>query len=197
LARYPQPETIRVIPRRTAVPLLLTVLCGSAIPALADVQPTNVAVAAVPVGRVAGRAIASSTRLAVSWTRPDRAQHVEVVAREALQGTEVRVSVAADASTATVSGLKAATTYVVTVVACDDDACTRGSSSTAVERATDTEYWQLEGVGHTVDRLATVVSDGNARLSATRFGLDAGDMAGHVQQGDIDGPQPRAASGVI
>ncbi len=42
--------------------------------------------------------------------------------------------------------------------------------------------WHLQGSGSTVAGLAPIVSDGNVRISATRFGADApADVAGHVQ----------------
>ena len=166
---------------RVVVAAAMAALCWPSSTVRADVAPAHVAVHAVAVANPGGRPMASSTRLAVSWTRPDRAHHVEVVAREGLQGTAVRAVVAADATAVTLAGLKAATTYSVTVVACDDVACTRPAASAPMEHATDTEYWQFEGSGNTVDRLTKVVSDGNARLSATRFGPDADALANHVQ----------------
>ncbi len=47
---------------------------------------------------------------------------------------------------------------------------------------TANEYWQLQGSGASVGGLTKLVSDGNARLSATRIGTDAGTAnAGRVQ----------------
>ncbi|BCS33801.1 hypothetical protein TBR22_A30290 [Luteitalea sp. TBR-22] len=165
------------------------VLLLGATPAWAGDPPRDVIVGPLVSSSVGERPLASSSRLAVSWARPDRADHLVVVAREAVQGTGPRVSLAAHATDVTLTGLKADTTYVVTVLACQDEACTRWEASPAVEATTATEYWQLVGAGHTVDRLTTIVADGNARLSATRFGADAGDVAGQVQL--YYGPMPR------
>jgi len=150
---------------------------------VAGAAPVNVSVARVTTVTVAGRALSSSTQLAVTWTPSagDNTHHFEVVAREPVQGTEVRASAAASATGLTLTGLKAATTYSVTVVACANQACTTSAASASATAETDTEYWQLQGTGNSVDHLTKIVSDGNARLSATRFGPDAGDMANRVQ----------------
>ena len=91
------------------------------------------------------------------------------------------MSAAASATSLTLGSLKAATTYAVTVVACANEACSVSSSSASASGETDTEYWQFGGSGNTVARLTKIVSDGNARLSATRFGPGAGDLANRVQ----------------
>ncbi len=178
----------RSLVHRTAVLALLMVGGWPTTTARAD-APADVRVGRIPVASAGAAPIDSSSRLAVSWTRPDRAHHLVIVARESLQGTEVRASVAADVTSVTLSGLRAATAYAVTVAACDDATCTRPDAAAEVEQATETEYWQLQGTGRGVERLTTLVSDGNARLSATRFGADAGDMAGYVQL--YYGPMPR------
>ncbi|MGE0865946.1 MAG: fibronectin type III domain-containing protein [Vicinamibacterales bacterium] len=151
--------------------------------AAAEAGPVNVTVTLVAVDTVGGRQISASSKLAVSWTASngDPTHHFEVIARETVQGTEVRATAPASATSLTITGLKAATTYAVTVAACPNDACSPASASASVSGETDTEYWQLQGSGNTVDRLTTIVSDGNARLSATRFGPDAGAMANRVQ----------------
>lgn len=145
--------------------------------------PSNVAVNRTGAEVVGTRQVFSSTRLVVSWSpsSSDATHHFEIVARETVQGTEVRASAAASATSHTLTGLKVSTTYEVTVVACRDEACGQSSASTPVGGETDTEYWQLRGTGNTVDTLTKAVADGNARLSATRFGPDAGDMANRVQ----------------
>ena len=68
-------------------------------------------------------------------------------------------------------------------------------SSDLTNGETDTEYWQLQGTGNTVDRLTKIVSDGNARLSATRLGPDAGAMANRIQlyYGPMNTPTSRQA----
>ena len=146
-------------------------------------QPTAVSVAPVGGQAIGARQVFSSTQLSVQWvpTAADQADHFEVVARESVQGTEVRGAAAASATSITLTSLKAATTYSISVHACRNAACTQSSPSAAASGQTDTEYWQFRGSGNTVDRLTKAVADGNARLSATRFGPDAGDMANRVQ----------------
>jgi len=156
-------------------------VAGAVVPAGA--APSRVSVAAANPITVGSRQIASSSRLVVSWTADasDPTHHLEVIARESVQGTEVRTSVASGSTSVTLTGLKAATTYVVTVVACANDPCSASIASASVSGDTDTEYWQLRGTGNTVSGLTKIVSDGNARLSATRLGPDAGAVANHVQ----------------
>lgn len=161
----------------------ITLLTALLLTATAEAAPTNVTVAKVAAVTAGGRSISSSSQLAVTWraTAGDPAHHFEIVARETAQGTEVRTTAPASATSLTLTGLKALTTYVVTVAACANDACSTSSVSASASAETDTEYWQLQGSGNTVARLTTIVSDGNARLSATRFGSDAGAMANRVQ----------------
>ncbi len=153
------------------------------LPLRASAEPSGVTVDRVGSPAIGSRQLFSSTQLAVRWTpaASDQAHHFEVIARESVQGTEVRAFAAASATSVTVTGLKAATTYAVVVVACRDEACGQSSQSGSVSGQTDTEYWQFRGTGNTVDRLTKAVADGNARLSATRFGPDAGDVANRVQ----------------
>jgi len=165
--------------------------------AAADAAPTKVSVARVAATTAGGRQISSSSQLAVAWTATagDPAHHFEVIARESVQGTEVRASAAASATSLTLTGLKAATTYAITVAACANDACSSSLASVSVNGETDTEYWQLRGTGNSVDGLTKIVSDGNARLSATRLGPEAGDMANRIQlyYGPMNGGTSRQA----
>jgi hypothetical protein len=119
----------------------------------------------------------------VSWTPSpeDQTHHFEIVATEAVQGTEVHASVESGTTRVTLTGLKAATAYQVTVLACLDEACMQSSVAVPVTGATDTEVWRLNGTGNKVTGLTAAVSDGNARLSATRLGPDAGSMANRIQ----------------
>ena len=124
--------------------------------------------------------LASSSRLAVSWTAPDGpVDHYEIDATDGVAGVVSTSSVAASSTSTTLSLLKAQTTYAVAVRACRDAACqvaARGSGT----GATDKEYWQMHGSGASVSGLTQPVSDGNARLSATRFG-EAGVSTGRIQ----------------
>ena len=126
----------------------------------------------------------SSSKLSASWTAPASfsVHHFEVSGTESVGGTQTSVSAAASDTSATLTGLKAATVYRITVRACRDAACTWFGAASAVNATTATEYWQLQGSGASVSGLIKLVSDGSARLSATRFGLDAGTAnAGRVQ----------------
>ena len=126
--------------RLTTITLLAGLLLIAAIPAVA--APGAVRVDRSGAVTVGSRQISSSSRLAVAWTpgAGDQTHHFEVVARESVQGTEVRVSAASSATSVTLSNLKAATTYAVTVVACANEACSASASSTSVSGSTDTEY---------------------------------------------------------
>ena len=132
--------------------LVLTLLLSSRW-SLAEQGAMGVAVTRVPVTSSGSLALTSSTRLDVTWTRPDRAHHVEVVVRDSVQGSEVRIAVAAAATQVTLVALKAATPYVVTAFACANATCTAADPSESVEATIYTEYWQLVGEGHSVDFL--------------------------------------------
>jgi hypothetical protein len=164
-------------------PITAILVCLFILPSLAAASPTNVAVAKVTGTSIAGRQLYSSTQLTVTWTASpgEQTHHFEIVGRENVQGTEVRLSAAAGSTSATLTGLKSHTTYAVTVSSCANEACSTSSAATAVSAETDREHWQLIGTGNTVSGLTKAVSDGNARLSATRFGPDAGAMANRVQ----------------
>jgi len=164
--------------------LTTSVLAGLFIlPSIAAGSPQNVTVSKVSATTVAGRQLNSSTKLQVAWTPAagDPTDHFQISAIENVQGTEVRVSAAASARSATVTGLKSQTTYAITVKACANAACTSSSAAAAVSAETDREEWQLRGSGNSVRGLTQAVSDGNARLSATRLGPDAGAMANRIQ----------------
>lgn len=144
--------------------------------------PGDVRLSEVDTRTVGGRSFGSSSRLHVSWTAAGTgADHIRVTATDSVTGTQVGVQAAATANSVTLSGLKAATAYSVMVTACADAACARASSAEAVSASTAPEYWQLQGTGSTVATLLQPVADGNARLSATRFGPEAGANANTVQ----------------
>ncbi len=147
--------------------------------------PSGVTVGAVDSQTVGNNTFGSSSKLAVSWNAPagySPTQYV-ITASETLMGTTVSASVAGTATSATLSPLKASTAYAVSVKACKDSACTaaNSASATAVSATTAAEYWQFQGTGNTAATLLRPVPDGNARLSATRFGPEAGVNANTVQ----------------
>ncbi|MDO8795001.1 MAG: fibronectin type III domain-containing protein [Vicinamibacterales bacterium] len=168
----------------------LSALLVAGVPEVATAGPVNVTVSRTNAVTIGARQIFSSSVLVVSWAAnpADRVDHFEVVATEGVQGTAVRAAAASVATSVALTGLKAQTTYQVSVLACADATCTQSSASPSVSGSTDTEYWRLRGRGHTVAGLTTLVSDGNARLSATRFGPDADAMANAVQL--YYGPMP-------
>ena len=162
---------------------VLIALVAVCLPAVVVAAPSGVSVSRANT-QVIGRAeVSSSSALAVRWTSADTdlAHHFEIVATERVQGTTVVGTADASASSLTLTGLKSNLEYAVVVKACRNDACTESTASVAVVGSTDAEYWQLLGTGNRVDTLTKIVSDGNARLSATLFGADAGGMAGRVQ----------------
>ncbi len=112
----------------------------------------------------------------MSWTPAAAGTVVQylVSAADAYGGLPVSVTAAANAGTVTLTGLKAATAYSVVVSACSNTLCSQPSAAAAVTASTSTEYWQLQGSGNTTAGLTRIVSDGNARISATRFGPEAG-----------------------
>ena len=145
--------------------------------------PTGVRLSELNPQTVGGRSFGSASQLGVSWTAPagGAVDHYELSATEALMNSQLRLSVAGTATSASLSSLKAATAYAVVVTACGDSACGRASSAAAVSASTPAEYWQLQGTGNSVATLLQPVADGNARLSATRFGPEAGPAANTVQ----------------
>lgn len=131
---------------------------------------------------VGGTTFGSSAKLQVSWSTPAYAvDHYVITATESLMNTSVTTTAASGSTSTTIGSLKAATPYSVVVEACADGACNSSGLATAVTATTPAEYWQLQGSGNTVSGLTQPVSDGNARLSATRFGAEAGSNANTVQ----------------
>lgn len=145
--------------------------------------PANVSVVNIGTQTIGYFNISSSGKLSVSWSAPAgyTVDHYEIVAAEAIMGTSTSTSATATELSKTISGLKADTSYSMTVKACKDSPCSQSGSSAAVTGKTDKEYWQLQGSGNSTSGLTKIVSDGNARISATRFGTEAGTMAGKIQ----------------
>lgn len=154
---------------------------GSTTPTMAS-APTAVGVAVVAPRSVGAQSMASSTQLSILWKAPGSGavHHYEVIATESNQNTQV--STTTSTTSTTLTGLRAATAYGIVVKACADAACTSSASSDSASGTTPTEYWQLQGTGNTTAGLTKLVSDGNVRISATRFGSDAGtSTAGKIQ----------------
>lgn len=146
---------------------------------------------------VGGTAITASSKLKVSWSAPAfTVDHYRITATDAVMNTSVAGTAAAGDTSMTLSGLKAATAYSVAVKACKDGACAQSGSYPPVCATTTEEYWQLQGSGNTVGGLTRIVSDGNAKISATRFGPDAGGVnAARIQL--YYGPQASGISKLV
>lgn len=138
--------------------------------------PSGITVANVGHGTVGSSNFYSSSKLLVGWVAPAgyTVDHYEIIAAESVYGASSITTATAPETSKTLTGLKAATPYAVTVKACMDSACSQSGVSSAASGATSEEYWQLQGSGNTVGGLTKVVIDGNARISATRFGQEAG-----------------------
>jgi hypothetical protein len=134
---------------------------------------------------IAAVAYQSSSKLDVAWQASGgvAATSYKVTAVDAVAGESVGIT--ATGTSAQLTGLKSATTYRVSVAPCVTLATATvcyDSPVTATTVTTPSEVWHLQGSGRTVAGLTPIVSDGNVRISATRFGADApADVAGHVQ----------------
>ena len=178
-----------VFPVITLLAALATAACGSSsgsgastgttTPAVTTVSaPTQVTVANVNERTVGSVKMYSSTQLNVTWVASSGTiDHYELVVTDTAAGTSSSASTSATTTTRALTALKAATTYSVKVTACGDSACTNAGSAAAVSGSTSAEYWQLQGTGNSVAGLTKIVSDGNARISATRLGPEAGTNA--------------------
>ena len=145
----------------------------------APVQVTKVSLQTVGTASVG-----SSTRLALSWSAAlgGTVHHYAVSATETVGNTTVSATALASDTSATLTGLKAATPYSVSVTACGDSLCGTAANYGLSSGSTDAEYWQLQGTGGSTVGLSRIVSDGNARISATRFGAEAaGATANRIQ----------------
>jgi hypothetical protein len=138
--------------------------------------PSGVTAANVSQRSIGSSTVYSSSKLLVGWTAPTgyTPSHYEITAAESVYGTNTTFTATASETSKTLTGLKAATPYTVTVKACSNSACSQSGMSSAASGTTSEEYWQLQGSGNTVSGLTKIVSDGNARISATRFGPEAG-----------------------
>lgn len=136
--------------------------------------PTNVSVSNKGAMTIGSTTIYSSTELDVSWTPPSGSSvdHYMVTATEGIGNTTLRKE--STGTGITLNGLKSATSYSVSVKACADASCLESASSNSVTGTTFSENWQLQGTGSSVNGLTKIVSDANARISATRIGSDSG-----------------------
>jgi hypothetical protein len=132
----------------------------------------------------AGQTLRSSSQLGVEWTAPANTEGVSgyrVRARDAVSTVEMVVT--AEALSATLPDLKAATAYEITVEACLGEECAETlQSDEALTLTTEAEYWRIQGTGRSYATAAKVVPDGNVGSYAFRYGPWAGeDLDGRIQ----------------
>lgn len=133
-----------------------------------------------------GREYRASSRLEVAFTGVESGvHHYRVVARER-GGREVgAIDVSAGGRRATFDRLPAGTRFLVDVIACLDAPCSSAVSATSNDRvaaATEEEVWQIQASGETIESATRIVSDGNVKIHATRFGPEApAEVRGRVQ----------------
>jgi len=143
--------------------------------------PSAVAVANVNTSTVGTTTFSSSTKLAVSWKAPTgyTPNHYRIYASETIGNTNVSTTALASDISATLTGLKSATTYAVVVKACKDSACEQAGTAVAVSGKTSEEVWRVQGkgiggIGHTWSEAQEVVSDSNTKAWAFAYGSGAG-----------------------
>ncbi|WP_394759555.1 fibronectin type III domain-containing protein [Flavobacterium sp.] len=146
--------------------------------------PTGVALSGLSTTTVGSFTFTSSSKIKVDWVEPVGVtiDHYKIEAVDDTGGATISETVASGVTTLTLEDLKADTTYSITVTAYGNASESVKASAAIVTTKTSTEYWQLQGSGNTVSNLTKIVSDGNARISATRIGSEAGGItANHIQ----------------
>jgi len=145
--------------------------------------PGGVTLAEVSKQTVGSATFGSSSKLQATWTAPSgyTVDHYEISAIESLMKTSVIVTAAASATSATLTTLKAATSYSVVAKACKDSSCSNAGIAAAVSATTPGEYWQLQGTGNGYANVTKAVSDGNVLSWVMRWGSEAGSLAGRYE----------------
>ena len=146
--------------------------------------PTAVVIANVGERTVGTSRFSSAGQLAVSWRAPTGyvVDHYEITAAESVFGTSPTTAVAATETSTTMTGLKSATTYSITVKACSNSTCSLSGASSPAVGTTAEEYWQLQGTsGATSDAVSRATSDSNT----LNYALSYGDWAGDSLRGRI------------
>ncbi len=125
---------------------------------------------------VGSAAYYSSTKLYVTWTSPSQTvDHYTLAATDSVQSTQVSAAATSSSINATLTGLKSATTYTVSITACLDASCSEKlTGSTSASAATPQEVWQIQGTGDSFSAVTKPVTDGNTMPYAVRFGSGAG-----------------------
>lgn len=158
----------------------------------------NLQLEPVDVQTIGGTGRGSSTKLRVSWSAPAGAvDHYLLRVTDNVLGASTNQSVPAGELARTLSGLGSDTSYTVVLSACLDASCSAplSSASGTATASTPPEVWQLQGTGHAHGTLTRVVSDGNVKIHAFRYG----DGAPAAQLGRVQlyyGSSNPAASGL-
>lgn len=173
-----------VFARHAPLALLTAGLLGcEPSPATSPDEASALSVSLKAYASVGSRSILSSTTVDVRWQAPARgvpAQYL-VVASERDGTPWVRSIVPGTSAATTLTGLKSATAYTIWVKTCSEATCSTPSAGSSAPITTAEEVWQFQGSGRSVQSLSKLVSDGNARLSVTRFGPEAGATANRLQ----------------
>ncbi|HEV7764583.1 MAG TPA: fibronectin type III domain-containing protein [Thermoanaerobaculia bacterium] len=130
----------------------------------------NAALTATATGHVtiAGKSIASSTRLHATWTAPGTIDHYVLIATETAGGPPLTFT--ASTSPFDLTNLESGTEYRISIRACLDAACVSSINSDASTVATTAEeYWQIRGSGSSFSTAERLVSDGNTKPFAIRW----------------------------
>ena len=168
---------------------LLVMSCASMTgPALSDSGPpqswnSGVTAGPIAVDDIGGTSYDSSSRLLVEWRAlPEGYDRVSVTITDLTtqsSRSELRDS---GANSMTLTGLKSATGYDVSVQACVGEACSSGPNGGSAEGETAQEVWQLLGDGDSINGLTNIVFDSNAKMHAFVYGSDAPhSLRGHIQ----------------
>lgn len=157
-------------------------LAGFMTPLVSQAAPSNVAVSNVGTQTVGSATFYSSTQLFVTWVPPlgETVDHYVITATESVMNTSVSVNASGTAASALIDGLKAATTYTVTVNACSNSSCSVYTSASSTG-STSEEYWQLQGSGNGYDNMTKNVDEGSVLSWVMRWGSEVGENAGKYQ----------------
>lgn len=109
----------------------------------------------------------SSTKLAISWTASETADHYRVTYVDGITAKES--SVDSNETDLILENLKAGTQYKISVAACVDADCAKAFSSETASGKTPEEYWQIQGEGSSYKDADRIVEDGNTLAQVSRL----------------------------
>ncbi len=126
--------------------------------------------AGLSVENVSVDAYESSTRLALSWTAAESADHYRVIYVDGITSKEN--SVDTEETELTLENLKAGTEYQISIAACVDSDCSEALLSESISGKTSEEYWQIQGEGSSYADADHVVADGNTLAQVSQLEED-------------------------